>query len=60
MNKNGLIATIENVDFWYGGYNDNNNGYHLVYTSLYNFHLDKDRLDFPTIVDCKRLYQNTY
>lgn len=58
MYKNGLITIIENIDFWYGGYNEN--GWHLVYTSLYNFHIDKDRLNFPTIADCKRLYQNTY
>ena len=44
MNKGELITTINDINFWYGGYNEN--GWHLVYTHNENFHEKKDMLNY--------------
>lgn len=58
MENNTIITEIEGVKFYYGGWN--NNGWHLVYTNLYNFHVGNDPHILPTEKDCKRCYVNTY
>lgn len=58
MKKGDKIGTVNGIDFWYGGWNAN--GWHLVYTSLYNFHVGDNPLVYPTKRDIERLYRNTY
>ena len=58
MEKGTLLSTISDINFWYGGYNEN--GWQLVYTHNENFHVKKDRLDYPVKRDCERIYRNYY
>ena len=59
MNKKvDKICTINGIDFFYGGWNEN--GWHLVFTNLENFHVGDNFLQLPTERDCQRIYRNYY
>lgn len=58
MDKGELITSIDGVNFYYGGWNKK--GWHLVFTSLENFHVGNNILQPPTKRDCERIYRNLY
>lgn len=56
--ERNIICTINNKNFYYGGYNEN--GWHLVFTEDENFHVENDRNVTPTEKDCQRIWKNYY
>lgn len=58
MNKGDIIATINGINFYYGGWNGN--GWHLVHTQLENFHVGNDFLRLPTKKDCEKIYHDYF
>lgn len=64
MNRGDIIATINGINFYYGGWN--NNGWHLVFTNTEdshigeNFHVRNNISQIPNEKDCKRIYHNHY
>lgn len=64
MNRGDIIATVNGIDFYYGGWNSN--GWHLVFTNTEknhigeNFHVGNDMLKLPAERDCERIYHNYY
>ena len=58
INKTVVIAEIEGVVFYYGGWNEN--GWHTVFTEDENFHVGKDKGIMPTEAECTRIYKNYY
>ncbi len=52
MNKGDIIATTNGINFFYGGWNEN--GWHLVYTQIENFHVGDDILNLPTKRDFEK------
>lgn len=64
MNRGDIIATINGINFYYGGWNCN--GWHLVFTNTEfshigeNFHVENDILNLPTKRDCQLIYHNYY
>lgn len=58
MKKGALICTIENINFFYGGWNYQ--GWHLVYTENENFHVGTDEKIVPNKKDCERIFKNYY
>ena len=55
MKKNELITTINGIDFYFGGYNEN--GWNQIFTNDENFHVPKES---DLAKECKRIYQNYY
>jgi len=58
MEKGDMIALINGISFFYGGWNEN--GWHLVYTETENFHVKSNISEIPNEKDCKRIYRNYY
>ena len=58
MGKGEIITTINEISFYYGGWNEN--GWHLVYTYNENFHIKHDISKMPTSEDCRKIFYNYY
>ena len=58
MDKGTGICTINGIEFFYGGWNEN--GWHLIYTFNENFHVGNEENVLPTEKDCNRIYKNYY